>query len=81
MVVCYEQASGERDALLARALNPYTEGSNVLPMAPSPPRAAHVARRTSSAGPVPDLLPLTSTNDRKGSRGETRTLNLAVRFE
>jgi len=42
MVVCYEQASGERDALLARALNPYTEGSNVLPMAPSPPRAAHV---------------------------------------
>ena len=30
MVVRYEHASEERDALLAQALNPYTNGGNVV---------------------------------------------------
>ena len=45
MVVRYEHASQERDALLAQALNPYTEGSNIVPSATSAPgdrgRSAH----------------------------------------
>ena len=32
MVVRYEHASEERDALLAQALNPFTSGSNVVPI-------------------------------------------------
>jgi hypothetical protein len=34
MVARYEHASEERDALLAQELNPYTKGSNVVPIAP-----------------------------------------------
>jgi integrase len=34
MVVRYEHASGERDALLAEALNPYTQSGIVVPVGP-----------------------------------------------
>jgi hypothetical protein len=33
MVVRYEHASEERDALLAQVLDPFTNGSNVVPIA------------------------------------------------
>ncbi len=33
MVVRYEHASDERDALLAQALNPFTSSGNVVPIA------------------------------------------------
>ncbi|HEY5053428.1 MAG TPA: tyrosine-type recombinase/integrase [Solirubrobacterales bacterium] len=48
MVVRYEHASEERDALLAQALNPYTDGGNVIPIGIAfdgdRARSAHVAR-------------------------------------
>ena len=80
MVVRYEHASEERDALLAQALNPFTGGDNVVPIARGDERAR--ARRARDErvveGEVLDLPPLTSANDEESSGGETRTLNLAV---
>jgi hypothetical protein len=32
MVVRFEHARGERDAFLGQALNPYTNGGNVVPI-------------------------------------------------
>ncbi len=47
MVVRYEHASEERDALLAQALNQFAETSNVVPIeAALPQEIAHVARTT-----------------------------------
>ena len=80
MVVRYEHASEERDALLAQELNPYTKGSNVVPIGTSPPedrtRSAHDDPEVE--GEVLELPPLTSGKDDESSGGETRTLNLAV---
>jgi hypothetical protein len=80
MVVRYEHASEERDALLAQALNRFAESSNVVPIASTSP-----GDRTGSArddpeveGELLDLPPLTSENEEESSGGETRTLNLAV---
>jgi len=80
MVVRYEHASEERDALLAQALNQVAESTNVVPIV-----NASLGDRARSAhddpevdGRVLDLPPLTSENDEESSGGETRTLNLAV---
>jgi integrase len=83
MVVRYEHASEERDALLAQALNPYALGSNVVPFASESEgdraRSAHDDVGTEeSEGELLELHPLTSENDEECSGGETRTLNLAV---
>ena len=80
MVVRYEHASEERDALLADALNPYTETGTVVPIGllnkKDRARSAHDAdiSITNQEG----APPLTRENDAKSSGGETRTLNLAV---
>jgi integrase len=80
MVVRYEHVSEERDALLAEALNPFTSGGNVVPIArrDKGDRARGARKRGGVEGDVLDLPPLTSTNDVESSGGETRTLNLAV---
>ena len=80
MVVRYEHASEERDALLAQSLNPYTKGSNVVPIAPRSPgdRARSAHDSPEGLGDLLDTPRLTRENERKGSGGETRTLNLAV---
>ena len=80
MVVRYEHASEERDALLAQALNPFTGGGNVVPMmrADESDRARGACDEGEVEGEVLDLPPLTSKNDEESSGGETRTLNLAV---
>ncbi len=82
MVVRYEHASEERDALLAQALNPYTQGSNVVPLASAArdrARSAHDDIDTEeSEGDLVELPALTSENDEECSGGETRTHNLAV---
>jgi hypothetical protein len=83
MVVRYEHASDERDALLAEALNPYTPTENVVPIS----TAAESVRARSAhddpqvEGEVLDLPSLTSGNDEECSGGETRTLNLAGPLE
>ena len=78
MVVRYEHASEERDALLAQALNPFTSGGNVVPIDGVAEGDRHGrARRGEVEGEVLDLPPLTSENDDESSGGETRTLNLA----
>ena len=80
MVVRYEHASEERDALLAQALNPYTKGGNVVSIGiefeSDRARSAHDDAEVE--GELLDLPPLTSTNEEECSGGETRTLNLAV---
>jgi integrase len=83
MVVRYEHASEERDALLAQALNPFTQGSNVVPFASEPERdrarSAHDhAGREENEGELVELPTLTSENEAECSGGETRTHNLAV---
>ena len=82
MVVRYEHASDERDALLAQALKPFMSGGNVVPIARGDERdRARGARDEREVeGEVADLPPLTSTNDAESSGGETRTLNLAGLF-
>ena len=79
MVVRYEHASEERDALLAQALNPFTHGGNVVPIAQQPEgdRARGARDEDEVEGEVLGLPPLTSTNENESSGGETRTLNLA----
>ena len=80
MVVRYEHASDERDALLAQALNPFTMGGNIVPIAHEfmGDRARSARDEGEVEGEVLDLPPLTSENDEQCSGGETRTLNLAV---
>ena len=80
MVVRYEHASEERDALLAQALNSFTKGGNVLPIVRGDEgdRARGARDEGVVEGEVLDLPPLNSTNDGESSGGETRTLNLAV---
>ena len=83
MVVRYEHASEERDALLAQALNSYTNVSNVVPIAQgSETDRARSARESDEAeggdGQLLELPALTSENDNECSGGETRTHNLAV---
>jgi hypothetical protein len=83
MVVRYEHASEERDALLAQALNPYTNGGNVVSIGiefeSDRARSAHVEGELE--GEIVALPPLTSANDEGCSGGETRTLNLAGPLE
>jgi hypothetical protein len=80
MVVRYEHASEERDALLAQALNPYTVGQTVVPIAASADstRARSAHDDPEVEGEVLELPPLTSGNEAECSGGETRTHNLAV---
>jgi integrase len=80
MVVRYEHASEERDALLAQALNQLAESSNVVPIvgASRSDRARGARDEGEVEGEVLDLPPLTSENEEKCSGGETRTHNLAV---
>ena len=80
MVVRYEHASEERDALLAQALNSFTLTENVAPIstAADSVRARSAHDDLEVEGEVLDLPLLTSPNDDECSGGETRTLNLAV---
>ena len=80
MVVRYEHASEERDALLAQALNQLAESSNVVPIvdASRSDRARGARDEGEVEGEVLGLPPLTSENEEKCSGGETRTHNLAV---
>lgn len=80
MVVRYEHASDERDALLAQALNAFTMGDNIVPIAHEfiGDRARSARDKGEVEDEVLDLPPLTSGNDEECSGGETRTLNLAV---
>jgi len=80
MVVRYEHASEERDALLAQALNPYTNGGNVVSIGIEfeSDRARSAHDEGEAEGEVVTLPALTSGNDEECSGGETRTLNLAV---
>jgi hypothetical protein len=79
MVVRYEHASEERDALLAQALNPYTDGGNVIPIgiAFDGDRARSAHADDEAEGEVLSIPPPTSHLDEESSGGETRTLNLA----
>ena len=86
MVVRYEHASEERDALLAQALNQFAERSNVVPITnASPGDRAHSAHdddeTVEGEGEVFDLDALTSENEEECSGGETRTHNLAGPLE
>ena len=80
MVVRYEHASEERDAMLAQQLNAYTLTENVVPMDdPSQTLRARSAHDDpEGVGELLPLPPLSSENDAESSGGETRTLNLAV---
>lgn len=83
MVVHYEHASEERDALLAQALNEFADRSNVVEITITSPgdraRSAHDEGETKERdGQVFDLPALTSENEEECSGGETRTHNLAV---
>jgi hypothetical protein len=78
MVVRYEHASEERDAVLAQGSIQIRRGSNVVPIATSLPSAHDNAE---VEGEVLDLPPLTSTYEEECSGGETRTLNLAGPLE
>ena len=77
---CSTSTPPRSETLLAQALNPYTQGSDVVTIATSRPGdRAHSADDDGDAeGEVVALPPLTSTNDEECSGGETRTLNLAV---
>ncbi len=80
MVVRYEHASDERDALLAQELNRYADGVNVLSFENSlqPDRARSAHDGGEAEGEVTLTPSLTSENGKESSGGETRTLNLAV---
>ena len=71
IVVRYEHASEERDALLAQAQNPYTNGGNVVPISTTAKsvRARSAHDDPEVEGEVLDLPPLTSTNDEEMLRG------------
>jgi len=79
MVVRYEHASEERDALLAQELNRYADCQNVVPIGESlqPDRARSAHDDSEVEGEVIGLPPLTSENDDECSGGEIRTHNLA----
>ncbi len=79
MVVRYQHASEERDALLAQALNQFAVSSDVVPIANASPgdRARSAHDDPEVEGEVRDLPPLTIQNEEKCSGGETRTHNLA----
>jgi hypothetical protein len=83
MVVRYEHAFEERDALLAQALNPYTLIENVVPISTiaESVRARSAHDEGEAQGEVVALPALTSGNDEECSGGETRTLNLAGPLE
>ena len=73
MVLRYQHATEDRDALLARATAPFVP----IPE-PSPLCSAPTPRPNSL--PTPAFTPddaVTSANDEESSGGETRTLNLA----
>ena len=59
MVVRYEHASEKRDALLAQALNPFTKGDNVVPLAHELSRRSPTCARDEGEveGEVLDLPP------------------------
>jgi integrase len=80
MVVRYEHASEERDALLAQVLNQLAESPKVVPIKSASPadRARSARDKDVGEGEVLDLPPLTSENEEKCSGGEIRTHNLAV---
>jgi hypothetical protein len=80
MVVRYEHVSEERDALLTEALNPFTSGGNVVPIASDDKgdRARGEHDEGEVEGEVLQLAPLTREDADESSGGETRTLNLAV---
>ena len=80
MVVRYEHASEERDALLAQALNQFADERQRRPLTHelSGDRARGVHDEGEAEGEVLELPPLTSENEEKCSGGETRTHNLAV---
>ena len=83
MVVRYEHASDERDALLAEALNPFTQSGIVVPLGPlstgDRARSAHDgAEASDEIGEVEDSPALNRDFVGGSSEGETRTLNLAV---
>jgi hypothetical protein len=81
MVVRYEHASEERDALLAQELNAFTVGNNIVPLTHelSGDRASGERDKLEGEGEVLELPPLTSeTKSQESSGGETRTHNLAV---
>jgi integrase len=80
MVVRYEHASDERDALLAQELNRYADSPNVVSIVGSlqPDRARSAHDEGEAEDEVTLTPPLTSENEEKCSGGETRTLNLAV---
>jgi integrase len=77
MVVRYEHASEERDALLAQALNPFTSGGNVVPIAHGDEgdRARGARDEGVVEGEVVDLPSLTSETTTKapGERLELST--------
>ena len=58
----------------------FTSGGNVVPLVrvDEGDRARGTRDEGEVEGEVLDLPPLTSTNDKESSGGETRTLNLAV---
>ena len=80
MVVRYEHASEERDALLADALNPFTQGGIVVPLwsksGGDRARSAHDSDATEAVVLGPHALSRDFVQE--SSEGETRTLNLAV---
>ncbi len=77
MVMRYEHASDERDALLAQELNRYAEGANVVSLEHSlqPDRARSAHEDPEVEGEVIDLPPLSSENDENapGERLELST--------
>jgi hypothetical protein len=83
MVVRYEHASEERNALLAQALNQLAESPNLVPITSASPadRARGARDKDVGEGEVLALPPLTSETEQKCSGGETRTHNLAGAFE
>jgi integrase len=80
MVVRYEHASEERDALLAQALDAVAMDGIITPLRTKPGRdRARSAHETDVVeGELLPLPPLTSPSEHESSGGETRTLNLAV---
>ena len=77
MVLRYEDASEERDAKLAQALNAFTMGDNVVPLTRefSADRARAARDEGGVEGEVFELPPLTSENDENapGERLELST--------
>jgi hypothetical protein len=79
MVVRYEHASEERDALLAQALNAFTMGNNVVPLTHelSRDRARGAPDKGEVEGEVAGSTTADQQNEEKCSGGKTRTHNLA----